>query len=98
VPLDLERHYKGAKLTARIEGASRVVIAGQPCESVSLAGGIARKSIVGSPPGRGYPQTNGWTFWQYRRADGTMGFLDELRRELYDGKVVSLAAARRAGA
>ncbi len=98
VPLDLERHYKGAELAARIEGASRVVFAGQPYDSVSLAGGMARKSIVGSPSGRDYPQTNGWTFWQYRRTDGTLGLLDDLRREFHESKIVSLADARRTGA
>ncbi len=97
-PLDLEHRYKGAELTARIEGASRVVFAGQPYDSLSLAGGMARKSIVGSPPGRDYPQTNGWTFWQYRRTDGTLGLLDDLRREFHERKIVSLVDARRTGA
>ncbi len=96
-PLDLERHYKGADLTARIEGASRVVFAGQPYDSVSMAGGMARKSIVGSRPGQAYPSTNGWTFWQYRRTDGTLGLLDDLRREFHESKIVSLVDARRTG-
>ncbi len=97
VPLDLERHYKGAELTARIEGASRVVFAGQPYGSLSRAAGMARKSIVGSRPRQAYPQTNGWTFWQYRRTDGTLGLLDDLRREFHERKVVSLVDARRTG-
>jgi hypothetical protein len=50
---------------------------------------VARRSIIGSTPGRDYPQTNSWTFWQYRRADGTLGLLDELRREFHERKVLS---------
>ncbi len=38
------------------------------------------------------------TFWQYSRPDGTLGALDDLRRELYERKVVNLADARRVGA
>lgn len=97
MPLDLERHYKGAELTARVEGASRVVFAGQPYDSVSMAGGMARKSIVGSPPGRDYPQTNGWTFWEYRTTDGARRPLDDLRRQLHEKKVVPLKGERRTG-
>jgi hypothetical protein len=95
VPLKLEHDYKRTHLTARIEAADRIVFDGIDCDSLSTAGGMARKSVVGAPPGREYPQTNGWTFWQYRRADGTLGYVDELRQALYEGKVVSLAASRR---
>lgn len=98
VPVALEHRYKGRGLAARIEAADRVTFDGHAYESLSLAGGVARKSVVGSPPGRDYPQTNGWTFWQYQRADGSLGYIDELRRELHEGKVVALDRARRAGA
>ena len=98
VPLEIEHEYKGARLTALVEDAGHTRFAGSVYESLSLAGGMARKSVVGAPAGREYPQTNGWTFWQYRRADGTLGVLDELRRAFYEGKVVSLAASRRIGA
>ena len=97
VPLDIEHRYKGAELTARIEAARRIMFAGQPYDSLSMAGGMARKSIVGSPPGRDYPQTNGWTFWQYHRTDGSLGLLDELRRAFHESKVVSLVDGRRIG-
>jgi len=95
VPLPVEHDYKGTHLTAVIEGPDRIAFGGSVYESLSLAGGVARRSVVGPPPGREYPQTNGWTFWQYRRSDGGLGYLDELRRALYEGKVVSLAASRR---
>jgi hypothetical protein len=97
VPLDLEHRYKGAQLTARIEGPDRIVFAGQVYDSVSTAGGMARKSVVGSPPGRAYPQTNGWTFWEYRTGDGALHQLDDLRRQFHERKVVPMSAARRIG-
>ncbi len=97
VPLDLEHRYKGAHLTARIEGADSITFAGEAYDSLSTAGGMARKSIVGSPPGRPYPQTNGWTFWEYRTSDGALRQLDHLRRQFHEGKVVPMSAGRRAG-
>jgi len=27
---------------------------------------MARKTVIGAPPDRPDPQTNGWTFWQFR--------------------------------
>jgi hypothetical protein len=97
-PLALETTYKARKLTARVEPDGSVTWDGTNFSSLSTAAGMARKSIIGAPPGREYPQTNGWTFWRYRRADGSLGFLDELRRQHHEGKVVSLDRARRAGA
>ncbi len=47
---------------------------------------------------REYPQTNGWTFWHYRRADGRLGLIDELRQDFHRQKVVRLDDVRRAGA
>jgi len=35
---------------------------------------------VGAPPGREYPQTNGWTFWRFKDADGRLAFVDALRQ------------------
>jgi hypothetical protein len=95
VPLDLEHRYRGAHLTARIEAPDRIVFAGQAYDSLSTAGGMARKSVVGSPQGRAYPQTNGWTFWAYRTADGALHQLDDLRRQFHEQKVVPMSAARR---
>ena len=37
---------------------------------------MARKSVIGAPAGRPYPQTNGWTFWMY--SDGDSGDLREI--------------------
>jgi hypothetical protein len=97
LPFEIEHHYRGTDLTARIEGPDRIVFDGAVYDSLSTAGGMARKSVVGSPTGRAYPQTNGWGFWQYRGPDGTLHQLDDLRRELHERKVVSLGDARRTG-
>jgi hypothetical protein len=98
VPLDIERHYRGTLLSARIESADRVLFGAEAFDSLSTAGGMARKSVPGSPTRRPYPQTNGWTFWQYRDSDGALQPLDDLRRQLYESKVVSLARERPVGA
>jgi len=58
---------------------------------------MARKTIMGETPGRAYPQTNGWTFWEFQAVDGSRRQLDTLRRELFESKVVSLPASRRTG-
>jgi hypothetical protein len=97
VPFDIEHRYRGTNLSARIEDADRIVFDGAVYDSLSTAGGVARKSVAGPFPGRDIPQTNGWTFWEYRSTDGTRHPLDDLRRELYERKVVSLADGRRTG-
>ncbi len=83
LPLDIETTYKGQKLTARIEADGRVAWNGVTYDSLSIAGGMARKSIVGAPPGREYPPTNGWTFWRFRDSDGSLAFVDVLRQRRF---------------
>ncbi len=91
VPLEVERRYRGVVLKARIEAADRIAIGAKVVDSLSLAGGMARSSVPGSPTThQPYPQTNGWTFWEYRLGDGTSRQLDTLRRELHERKVVKL--------
>ena len=85
LPLDLETTYKGHKLAARIEADLTVTWNGTTYDSLSIAGGMARKSIVGAPPGREYPQTNGWTFWRFRDTDGNLAFVDALRQRHFAG-------------
>jgi hypothetical protein len=81
-PLELERTYKGVKLTAMIEQGGTVTFGGASYDSLSTAGGMARKSVIGTPEGRPYPQTNGWTFWQFRDSKtGELRDMDSLRQE-----------------
>jgi len=83
LPLDIEVTYKGQRLTARIEADGNVTWNGATYDSLSTAGGMARKSIVGAPPGREYPQTNGWTFWRFKDTDGRLAFVDSLRQRYF---------------
>lgn len=98
LPFDIEHRFRGAQLRARIEAADRIILDGQSYDSLSTAGGLARRSVSDASPGRDYPSTNGWSFWHYSRADGTLATLDDLRRELHQRKVVRFVDASRAGA
>lgn len=79
--------YKGVHLEALVEANGRVRFAEESYDSLSMAGGMARKSVSGAPPGRAYPPTNGWTFWLYRdRASGELHPVDELRQQYLQGQ------------
>jgi len=80
-PVDLECLYRKTTLKATIQEDGTVIFGGESYDSLSTAGGMARKSIIGAPPGRKYPQTNGWTFWKYRDPQtGKPEEIDALRR------------------
>jgi hypothetical protein len=79
-PLAIETMYKGQQLAGRIEADGTVTWNGSAYDSLSTAGGMARKSIIGAPPGREYPQTNGWTFWRFRDSDSSLALIDVLRQ------------------
>lgn len=79
-PLQLEKMYKGHHFTALVTADGKVTWQGEVCDSVSTAAGVARRSIIGNPPGRTMPQTNGWVFWQFRDTDGQMKNVDVLRQ------------------
>ena len=96
-PFALEHRYRGVELKARVENASRIVFDGVTYDSRSTAGGVARNSVAGPFPGRDIPQTNGWTFWQFRRSDGRLVALDDLRREFYERKIINLPGDRLSG-
>jgi len=83
-PLEVERDYKGVHVTAVIEQNGKVVFAGEAYDSLSTAGGMARKQVVGAPPDRPYPQTNGWQFWQYRDEHGELHAVEHLRKRYLD--------------
>jgi Restriction Enzyme Adenine Methylase Associated len=85
-PVDIEVRYRGQRLAGQINPDLTVTWDGQTYDSLSTAGGMARKSIIGTQPGRPYPQTNGWTFWRTRGPDGALKTLDDLRRRLFDSQ------------
>lgn len=81
-PMDLERRYKGTKVTATIQQDGTIAYGGASYDSLSTAAGMARKSVIGAPEGRPCPQTNGWTFWQFRDLKtGDVRGMDTLRQE-----------------
>jgi hypothetical protein len=86
LPVEIEVQYKRQRLTGQIKSDTTVTWNGQVYDSLSTAAGMARKSIIGTPPGRPYPQTNGWTFWRIRGNDGSLQTLDELRRKLFESR------------
>lgn len=80
-PVDLSRRYKGHHLSARIEVDGRVSFEGEVFGSLSVAGAMARRSVIGRPL-----PTNGWIFWYFRDSDGELKQMDELRRRLSEGR------------
>ena len=81
-PLQVEKDYKRVHLEATIVQSGQVVWDGTPYDSPSTAAGMARKSVIGAPEGRAYPQTNGWVFWQFQDPEtGRLCFIDELRQQ-----------------
>ncbi len=80
-PLKLEKEYKGSYLEAVIQQDGSIVFDGQSYGSLSTAAGMARKSVIGAPPDRKFPQTNGWVFWKYRDSEtGRLEEVDALRQ------------------
>jgi hypothetical protein len=68
-------------VTATVRPDGKVEFDGQIYDSLSTAAGMARKSVVGAPVGRPYPQTNGWTFWMYSdEGGGELRKIDHLRK------------------
>ena len=80
-PLRIEHHSRRAVMEATIEAAGRILVAGTVAESLSTAAGRALLAARGASPDTPLPPASGWTFWAYRRADGSLAPLDELRRE-----------------
>jgi hypothetical protein len=85
--LELERTYKDVRLTASIEIDGTVSFGGRTSLTLSAAGGIARKSVLGTPPQDPPPATNGWIFWQFRdKKTGKLREIDSLRQEFLASK------------
>jgi hypothetical protein len=87
LPMELEKNYKGVHLTATIQVDGLIVFGGHSYGSPSMAAAMARKTIIGAPPGRPYPSTNGWIFWKYRDPmTGDLREIDILRQRYLEQK------------
>jgi len=85
--LELERTYKGVRLTASIQPDGTVLFGGETCVTLSAAGGVARKSVLATPPSEPAPATNVWTFWQFRDPKtGDLREMDSLRQDFLASK------------
>lgn len=80
-PLELSRAYRGQTLVAQLEPSGQVRFGGKLYASLSTAASEARVSVVGRRSSGGLPATNGWSFWQYRSADGELRPIDHARQE-----------------
>ena len=97
-PVILETQYKGGRLQATVEQDGTVVFDGKRYSPLSTAGGMARKSVIGAPPGRPYPQTNGWTFWKYLDPSSAKILeLDSLRQKYLRSRTSSQILSIRSG-
>src|SRR5215216_387035 len=86
-PLKLEKEYKGRHLEAEIQQDGTIVFDGETYRSLSLAAAFARKTVIGAPAGRKYPQTNGWVFWKYRDSEtGSLEEIDVIRQRYLTGQ------------
>jgi len=91
-PAKLTRRYKARILEARVLVDGTIECAGSTFSSPSQAGSAARTTITGLREDGRMRATNGWTFWRWRRPDGRVVELDELRRE-YMKRMGGAAAA-----
>ncbi len=80
-PVLIEREYKGASLTARIDRHGRVKFKNDVYDSLSSAAGAARASVIGLREDGRSPHTNGWTFWNLPGPGGEPTPLEDLRRQ-----------------
>lgn len=82
-PATLVARYRGREYRATLKADGLVEYEGRTFQSPSTAGAHVRLAVMGPREGRPYPQTNGWTFWSYERATGTLVPLDSLRRQYF---------------
>jgi hypothetical protein len=80
--MKLEKQYKGIHLKATIQKDGSIVVDGVAYDSLSKAGTMARKAVLGKAQESRGPATNGWIFWQYRDPKtGALREINALRKE-----------------
>ncbi len=82
-PLELEKTYKGNRITARVEADGKVTCSGKSYDTLSMAALAACQAIMG---GRKLHSINGWTFWQFRDDNGQLAPVAALRQRYLKGR------------
>ncbi len=75
-PLKLTKNYKGHHLEAELLPNGMVRFQGSDYNSFSTAAIKARSTVIGQDR-----PANGWQFWQYRNKDGSLVYLEEVRKQ-----------------
>ncbi len=86
-PLELRATWKKKPFSATVQEDGAVSFGGTTYNSLSIAGGMARKVANGTPPdNRPEWPTNGWTFWKFQDPEtGKLQLVDVLRQR-HDAK------------
>ncbi|MGI8854328.1 MAG: hypothetical protein ACR2JW_01125 [Thermomicrobiales bacterium] len=79
-PMQLEHNRGEHRLIAQLEPDGRISWQGNVYPSLSAAGGAALTSIIGHNSKGGKRATDGWEFWCFRDADGSLKEIDVLRQ------------------
>lgn len=80
-PFDLERRYLNRTLTAKIEPDGSVTCNGRNFATLSSAASYARSTCARSTSeDQTKLSSNGWSFWQFRNAQGELESMRDLRR------------------
>jgi Restriction Enzyme Adenine Methylase Associated len=76
-PLTIFADYRGTRIDAVVEPGGAITLGDESFTSPSMAAVAARKHY--GYTGAGQAATNGWTFWRFSAADGSIKQLNELR-------------------
>jgi 5-methylcytosine-specific restriction protein B len=77
-PLAIEKQFRGKRFSAVIRPDGRVDFNGKTFNSPSSA---AIDAVRQAAPGRAFPNTNGWRWWQFKDAEGVFRELDFVRQK-----------------
>lgn len=83
-PLKLTASHKRCEVEARVLADGSVEFGGKAFTSLSKAGSAALGSLGARQKSGMERAVNGWDFWKYRAADGTVGVIDRARKGFLD--------------
>jgi hypothetical protein len=79
-PMQLEHNRGDHRLIAQLESDGRITWQGNAYSSLSSAGGAALTSIIGRNAKGAKRVTDGWEFWCFRDAEGSLKAIGDLRQ------------------